>query len=42
MSIDQDTKLADDVIAWIKEKFPPTEEDRLDNASGVLHSMPSM
>jgi len=35
-SIDQDTKLADDVIAWIKEKYPPTEEDKLADASGIL------
>jgi len=42
MSIDQDTKLADDVIAWIKEKYPPTEKDILANASGILHAMPSM
>lgn len=42
MSIDQDTKLADDVIAWIKEKYPPTEQEKLDNSSGVLNAMPSM
>ena len=41
-SIDQDTKLADDVIAWIKEKYPLTEKDKLANASGILQSMPSM
>lgn len=41
-SIDDDTKLADDVIAWIKEKYPPSERDLLANASGVMHSMPSM
>ena len=42
MSIDQDTKLADDVISWIKSLNPQTEEDKLSNASGILHSMPSM
>ena len=41
-SIDEDTKLADDVISWIKEKYPATEKDNLANASGVLHEMPSM
>lgn len=41
-SIDQDTKLADDVIAWIGDIFPPTDNDKLVNASGILHSMPSM
>ena len=42
MSIDQDTKLADDVIAWIKEKYPPTEQEKLDSSSGILSAMPSM
>lgn len=41
-SIDQDTKLADDVISWIRDLYPPTEEDKLENASGVMHAMPSM
>ena len=41
-SIDQDTKLADDVIAFIDSIFPPTQDDKLANASGMLHSMPSM
>jgi hypothetical protein len=41
-SIDDDTKLADDVIADIKKWYPPTEQDKLANASGILQSMPSM
>ena len=41
-SIDDDTKLADDVIAWIDKVYPPSESDILANASGVMHSMPSM
>lgn len=41
-SIDQDTKLADDVIAWMDNLFPITDDDKLVNASGMLHSMPSM
>lgn len=42
MSIDQDTKLADDVIAQIKSLYPPTEKDNRDNSSGILQAMPSM
>ena len=42
MSIDQDTKLADDVISQIKKLYPPTENDKLANASGILQAMPSM
>lgn len=42
MSIDQDTKLADDVISWIKKNYPPSEKDKLENASGVLQATPSM
>lgn len=41
-SIDQDTKLADDVISDIKRLYPPTENDKLENASGIMHAMPSM
>ena len=41
-SIDQDTKLADDVISWIKGMYPPTQYDKLNNACGMLQSMPSM
>lgn len=41
-SIDQDTKLADDVISYIKGIYPPSENDILNNASGILQSMPSM
>lgn len=41
-SVDDDTKLADDVIADIKKWYPPTEQDKLANASGILQSMPSM
>jgi hypothetical protein len=41
-SIDDDTQLADNVIAWIKNLYPQTEEEKLANASGVLHAMPSM
>ena len=40
-SIDQDTKLADDVIAWINSLHPLTEKDKLENASGMLQAMPS-
>ncbi|MEE3413770.1 MAG: hypothetical protein VZR53_00175 [Prevotella sp.] len=40
-SIDQDTKLADDVIAWINSLYPPTDEDKLVNASGILQATPS-
>jgi hypothetical protein len=41
-SIDDDTDLANNVISFIKKLYPPTEQDMLDNASGVLQSMPSM
>lgn len=41
-SIDQDTKLADDVISWIKGVYPPTQYDKLNDACGMLQSMPSM
>ena len=41
-SIDEDTQLADDVISFIKKLYPPTEQDKLDNASGILQAMPSI
>ena len=41
-SIDQDTKLADDIIAEIKALNPLTDKDRQANASGILQAMPSM
>ena len=41
-SIDQDTKLADDVISFIKSIYPPSEDDKLNDACGILHAMPSM